>query len=136
MTCPLCSCPSLFGDSRIGFSSGTLLRTERRKSCHRRQMALAQWQHLAEYCANNSRTYGLNFPSLIQECNKSLPMEESCRWALTLRTLERVVSPCQGPLSLELSHSSQVQRAPTLSKVGHRSSVPGTLLPPSFIGRL
>lgn len=75
--CSLCSCPSFFRDSAIGFSSGTLLRMEKRKQCHRRQMALTQWRHLAKNCVKNSGTYGLNFPQLTQECNKSGPWKKA-----------------------------------------------------------
>lgn len=46
--CSLWSCPSLFRDSGAGFSSGTLLRMEKRKQHHRRQVALTQQRHLAE----------------------------------------------------------------------------------------
>lgn len=69
----LCPCPSLFRDSGVGFSSGILLRMEKRKKHHRRQMALTQRRHLAENRVKNPRTHGLNFSQLTQECNKSGP---------------------------------------------------------------
>lgn len=60
-------------------------------------------------------------------------MEEGCHLALAFRTLERVVSPLQGPLSLEHSRPSQVPRAPALSKaqpgLGHGGSIPGSPRP-------
>lgn len=69
----LCPCPSLFRDSGVGFPSGILLRTEKRKKHHRRQMALTQRRHLAENSVKKPRTHGLNFSQLTQECNKSGP---------------------------------------------------------------
>lgn len=75
--CSLCSCPSFFKGSAVGFSSGTLLRMEKRKQRHRRQMALTQRRHLAKNCVKNPGTYGLNFPQLTQECNKSGPWRKA-----------------------------------------------------------
>ena len=76
--CSLCSCPSLSRDSGIGFSSGTLLRMEKRKPGHRCQMALMQRRHLDENCVNNPRTtYGLYFPRFTRECHKSWPWSKA-----------------------------------------------------------